>query len=71
MNSMIEDSCDWLAQWFDVVRQWEPILSATERFVWFGVEGVPLHAWDGDFFQYISSFFGKFITLDNSSYKKL
>jgi len=41
----------WIvAQWFDVVRHCDSILSATERFVWLGVEGVPLHAWDGDFF---------------------
>jgi len=39
-----------VAQWFDVVRHCDSILSATERFVWLGVEGVPLHAWDGDFF---------------------
>lgn len=68
---MIEDNCNQLAQWFDVVRHREPILTATERFVWLRVEGVPLHACDGDFFQYISSLFGNFITLDNSSYKKL
>ena len=39
-----------------MVKPWEPDLIATERFVLFRVEGVPLHVWDIDIFQFISSY---------------
>ncbi|CAK7357056.1 unnamed protein product [Dovyalis caffra] len=57
--------------WLDLVKPWEPELVATERFTRLFVDGVPLHAWDVEFFKFISASFGKFITMDHSAFKKL
>ncbi|GKV40774.1 hypothetical protein SLEP1_g48377 [Rubroshorea leprosula] len=70
LQYLVENAGDWLAQWFDEVRPWTPSMVASDRFTWIKCQGVPLHAWGPKFFEDLSMFWGKLITLDDSTSNK-
>ncbi|GKV03570.1 hypothetical protein SLEP1_g15846 [Rubroshorea leprosula] len=67
---LVQGASDWLGQWFSEVKPWSPKEVAKERFVWVRCQGAPLHAWGPDFFERMSSAWGKFICLDDSTSNK-
>ncbi|GKU98541.1 hypothetical protein SLEP1_g11532 [Rubroshorea leprosula] len=60
-----------LQQWFEEVKPWSPSSVAKERFVWIRCQGVPIHAWGLEFFSSIGAVWGKVISLDDSTSKKI
>ncbi|GKV51195.1 hypothetical protein SLEP1_g57866 [Rubroshorea leprosula] len=67
---LVQGASDWLGQWFSEVKPWSPKEVAKERFAWLRCQGAPLHAWGPDFFERMSSAWGKFICLDDSTSNK-
>ncbi|GKV41862.1 hypothetical protein SLEP1_g49342 [Rubroshorea leprosula] len=70
LKDLVELAADWLGQWFEVVRPWTPEMVAKERFVWIRGQGVPLNAWNTEFFEKMGCSWGKFICLDDSTSKR-
>ncbi|GKV29210.1 hypothetical protein SLEP1_g38156 [Rubroshorea leprosula] len=70
LKDLVEMASEWLAQWFEGVKLWTPDMVATERYAWIRCQGVPLNAWETDFFEKMSCSWGKFICLDDSTSKK-
>ncbi|GKV17381.1 hypothetical protein SLEP1_g27896 [Rubroshorea leprosula] len=59
MKDLVELAPEWLGQWFEDLKPWNPKLVARERFVWLRCQGVPTHAWGPDFFATIGNFISK------------
>ncbi|GKV12840.1 hypothetical protein SLEP1_g23934 [Rubroshorea leprosula] len=70
LEDLVHGASDWLGQWFSEVKPWSPKEVAKERFAWIRCQRAPLHAWGPDFFERMSSAWGKFICLDDSTSKK-
>ncbi|GLT47665.1 hypothetical protein SLA2020_213410 [Shorea laevis] len=70
LKNLVELGATWLGQWFQEVRPWTPKMVSKERFVWMRCQGVPLNAWEYDFFAKMSCSWGKLICLDNNTSKK-
>ncbi|GLU22241.1 hypothetical protein SLE2022_383310 [Rubroshorea leprosula] len=70
LKDLVEMASDWLEQWFEEVSPWTPEKVASERFVWIRCQGVPLNAWNSEFFAEMSCAWGKFIYVDDSTSQK-
>lgn len=68
--SLIKDVGDMLEQWFLDIRPWSPTDTGTNRNTWIRCLGIPLHAWNEQFFKLITASLGKFCSLDNSTSKR-
>ncbi|GKV41384.1 hypothetical protein SLEP1_g48927 [Rubroshorea leprosula] len=71
IKDLVETTPEWLGQWFEEVKPWSPSSVAQERFVWIRCQGVPIHAWGPEFFSSIRAVWGKVISLDDSTSKKI
>lgn len=65
--ALIKGAKDWLSNWFKEIRPWDSSVVDSERLVWIRILGVPPHAWNEEFFSFISSSCGIFIKLDENS----
>ncbi|GKV21472.1 hypothetical protein SLEP1_g31448 [Rubroshorea leprosula] len=71
IKELAETTPEWLGQWFEEVKPWAPSMVARERFVWIRCQGVPVHVWGPEFFSTIGAVWGKVISLDDSTSRKL
>ncbi|GKV09910.1 hypothetical protein SLEP1_g21342 [Rubroshorea leprosula] len=71
IKDLVETTPEWLGQWFEEVKPWSPSSIAQERFVWIRCQGVPIHAWGPELFSSIGAVWGKVISLDDSTSKKI
>ncbi|GKV19934.1 hypothetical protein SLEP1_g30130 [Rubroshorea leprosula] len=71
IKDLVEIAPEWLGQWFIEIKPWNSAMVAQERFVWLRCQGVPVHAWGPKVFATIGSVWGKFLTLDDSTSRKL
>ncbi|MCH84931.1 DUF4283 domain protein [Trifolium medium] len=71
IKALMEDAGGWLEQWFKEIRSWSTGDVDNERLVWLRVYGIPVHAWNDNFFTLISQPFGTFLNTDESTSKKL
>ena len=70
-DGFLQDGGVWLGNWFSNVQAWKPEDVSRSRFVWLRCEGVPLHAWNPNFFKLLGNFWGTFISLDANTSKKI
>ncbi|PNY01681.1 hypothetical protein L195_g024982 [Trifolium pratense] len=70
LQALQDDAKDWLAQWFCLIKPWEPGCVDNERVMWVRVYGIPAHAWHVDFFELICKAYGFFINADDGTMKK-
>jgi hypothetical protein len=71
VEALMVDAKDWLDQWFKEIRPWNPNDIDLERIVWLRIFGVPIHAWNDDFFSQVTKPWGAFIKSDNVTCTKL
>ncbi|PNY11622.1 hypothetical protein L195_g008233 [Trifolium pratense] len=71
IKALMEDAWGWLEQWFKEIRPWSSGEVDTDRLVWLRVYGIPVHAWNDNFFTLLSKPFGIFLNADDSTSKKL
>ncbi|XP_058775853.1 uncharacterized protein LOC131650141 [Vicia villosa] len=57
----------WWKQWFQVIRRWNELDIDDGRVSWISVYGVPIHAWNAEFFMAVANSLGSFIFLDEST----
>lgn len=66
-EDFVKDYEDLIETWFYDVRGWSPEMVAKEREAWIRCQGVPLHAWNSQFFEQIVGCLGSFISMDSGS----
>lgn len=66
----VEEAKDWLFQWFRWIRPWKPEDVDRERVAWIRCFGVPVHAWNGDFFSKLSEHVGTYLYSDDNTERK-
>jgi hypothetical protein len=71
VEALLEDARDWLDQWFSEIRPWTPKDVDLERIVWLRIFGIPVHAWNDEFFAQITKPWGTFMHADDVTSKKL
>ncbi|MCI00190.1 DUF4283 domain protein, partial [Trifolium medium] len=71
VEALLEDAKEWLDQWFREIRPWNQKEVDVERIVWLRVFGIPLHAWNDDFFAMVTKPWGFFMNADDVTCKKL
>lgn len=67
IGDLIGVSETWWKQWFLVIRRWNEFDIDDGRVIWDGVYGVPIHAWNVNFFVALANLMGSFICLDEST----
>ncbi|CAL0299917.1 unnamed protein product [Lupinus luteus] len=71
IESLLRDEKEWFSTHFSSIHRWKPTDVAQDRFLWIRCYGIPLHAWEEDFFKKLGSLFGKFIGIDDRTrYKR-
>jgi hypothetical protein len=70
VEALMEDAKDWLDQWFTEIRPWSPDDIDHERTIWLRIFGVPIHAWNLNFFTQVVKPWGTFINADDGTTKK-
>lgn len=68
--NLINDAKDWVGDWLDEIRSWCPREIDNERVVWLRCFGVPVHAWNDNFFSYLVSGIGSFVCVDDITARK-
>jgi hypothetical protein len=71
VEALMEDAKDWLDQWFSSIRPWSPNDIDTERSIWLRIYGIPIHAWNLNFFTQVVKPWGTFINADEGTTKKI
>ncbi|GKV05107.1 hypothetical protein SLEP1_g17149 [Rubroshorea leprosula] len=71
LKEMIKNGQDWLGNWFEEIKPWSQTMVATEKFTWIRCLGLPLHAWKLEYFQSFGNLWGTFISVDDSTSKKI
>ncbi|GAU48536.1 hypothetical protein TSUD_282880 [Trifolium subterraneum] len=71
IQALMEEARGWLDQWFKEIRPWTPGEVDNDRLVWLRVYGIPVHAWNDNFFTLISQQFGIFLNADDTTSKNL
>jgi hypothetical protein len=71
VEALMEDAKDWLDQWFSSIRPWSPNDIDTERSIWLRIYGIPIHAWNLNFFTQVVKPWGIFINADEGTTKKI
>ncbi|XP_058763424.1 uncharacterized protein LOC131636852 [Vicia villosa] len=67
IKDLIGDGETWWKQWFQVIRRWNELDIDDGRVSWISVYGVPIHAWNAEFFTAVANSLGTFICLDEST----
>jgi hypothetical protein len=70
VQALMVDAKGWLDQWFVDIRPWSPDDIDVERTIWLRIYGVPIHAWNHNFFMQIVKPWGTFINADDGTKKK-
>jgi hypothetical protein len=70
VQALMVDAKGWLDQWFVDIRPWSPDDIDVERTIWLRIYGVPIHAWNHNFFMQIVKPWGTFINADDGTSKK-
>jgi hypothetical protein len=71
VEALLTDAKDWLDQWFKEIRPWNPKDIDPERIVWLRNFGIPIHAWNNDFFEQVTKPWGTLLKSDDRTSKKL
>jgi hypothetical protein len=71
VEALMEDAKGWLDQWFSAIRPWKPQDVDLERIIWLRIFGIPVHAWNDDFFAQLTKPWGSFMHADNTTSKKI
>ncbi|MCH86156.1 hypothetical protein A2U01_0007010, partial [Trifolium medium] len=71
VQALMEDAKSWLEQWFRDIRPWTTREADRSRLVWLRVYGIPVHAWNVDFFSKLSNKYGAFINEDDGTLKMI
>jgi hypothetical protein len=71
VEALMEDAKDWLDQWFKEIRPWNLKDIDPERIVWLRIFGIPIHAWNNDFFEQVTKPWGTLLKSDDGTSKKL
>lgn len=69
-GALLEDAPDWLGIWFKEVRKWSPGEIDNERLTWVRCYGIPVHAWNNDFFRSLVFGTGEFLNVDDNTEKR-
>ncbi|KAL8466932.1 hypothetical protein ACS0TY_035855 [Phlomoides rotata] len=56
--------------WFDSIKQWSEDVIDNNRIIWTNWFGVPMHAWNPNFFNLVSCQFGKLIRIDEDTLQR-
>lgn len=70
ISALVSDASEWIHQKFDDIRLWSPAEADNERVVWVRCHGVPIHAWNEEFFACLARKFGDFLGVDEATRKK-
>jgi hypothetical protein len=70
VEALMADAKDWLEQWFSEIRPWNPKDVDLERIVWLRIYGIPVHAWNDEFFNQLTKPWGTFMHSDEVTRKK-
>ncbi|GAU46303.1 hypothetical protein TSUD_283280 [Trifolium subterraneum] len=70
VQALIDDAKGWMDQWFKEIRPWSPKEIDIERIIWLRVYGIPVHAWNDNFFTKMVKPWGCFINSDDGTMKK-
>ncbi|KAL8497316.1 hypothetical protein ACS0TY_020847 [Phlomoides rotata] len=62
----IED-LECITFWFDSIRLWSEDVIDNNRIIWTNWFGVPMHAWNPNFFNLVSCKFGKILRIDEDT----
>jgi hypothetical protein len=71
VEALMEDANEWLEEWFKEICRWNPKDVELERIIWLRIFGIPVHAWNDDFFFRVSKPWGVFLKADDVTSKKL
>lgn len=69
-EELAKDAESMLKDWFIDITKWSPQEVAKQRYTWIRCQGVPLHAWKGDFFEYVVSGIGRYVSMDTMTASK-
>jgi hypothetical protein len=69
VQALMEEAKGWLEQWFVEIRPWSPDNIDVERTIWLRICGVPIHAWNHNFFTQVVKPWGTFINADDGTKK--
>lgn len=67
IQELIDESEEWLREKLDVVRRWSPGESDAERIVWLRCHGIPVHAWNEEFFASLARKYGVLVGVDDAT----
>lgn len=70
IQAILDDSEEWFYEVFSDIRKWSQKEIDNERVVWIRCHGIPLHAWNNDFFSELALNFGTFLGVDENTKKK-
>lgn len=69
-EELAKDAESMMKDWFSDITRWSPQEVAKKRYTWVRCQGVPLHAWKGDFFKYVVSGIGRYVSMDTNTASK-
>lgn len=67
ISALISDAHEWLYEKFEDIRGWGPMELDNERVVWVRCHGIPVHAWNNEFFSSLARKFGVFLGVDENT----
>ncbi|OMO53991.1 reverse transcriptase [Corchorus capsularis] len=70
MEFYLNNHESWFQVWFSSIKPCEGSIRCQDRLVWITLEAVPIQLWHESFFSKIGNTWGKFITVDDSPYKR-
>jgi hypothetical protein len=71
IQALMMDAKEWLDDWFQEIRPWNPKEIDRDRIIWLRIYGIPAHAWNDQFFAQVSKPWGTFMNTDDVTSKKL
>jgi hypothetical protein len=71
LQALMKDAKEWLEDWFQDIRPWSSKEIDSDRIVWLRIYGIPVHAWNDQFFAKVSKPWGIFMNTDEVTSKKL
>ncbi|MCI39173.1 DUF4283 domain protein, partial [Trifolium medium] len=70
MEELVKEEELTLRKWFQNIVKWSPDQLVRERYCWICIHGIPLQAWQEEFFQLLTCKFGTYLYSDaTTSYK--
>ncbi|XP_058783348.1 uncharacterized protein LOC131658029 [Vicia villosa] len=67
IDSLVEEGELWWKNCFEKISKWEDCDVDSERSMWIRIYGVPIQAWNADFFVMLADSLGKFFCLDEGT----